>query len=880
MRVKDEKGFSLVEVLVVIMILAIVGAAILGFMVTSTKLFSGSKNEVDVQTEAQLTINWLNDVLVEAGHGVSYREEDASGRNILEIYNTANVYTITWMKAENRLYCDESRLEDDGTLSVVTQNNLLAEYVTEFKLDTGSMTAENPLVVLTLGMEKAGRSVELVRNVSLRNGVLINRPIEEIYAGSGALVSSVLGVVVYPVESYQAKGATAQFSARVTGIGFPSQQVTWSIPDRTGLHPGTVIDEQTGVLTISPEETAASFRVAATSVELNKDGNRVSSTETSGIVKIMTITGVEIVNIPADKQEVGTIIPLTAVVHGQNMDGTANRVSWSIPEESRKEGLSVSASGSVMLGLGLYNAFPNEADRANASVTVRATSVSDPTKYADCVIRLSFPDINLDFDNLSFMVSRNSYVDLNTKLQTSGITSSDMKLVWSMVNDAGLGSKVSLDAATGIVTVAKDIDYGKEYTLEVKVSALASGTQEAAAVTTVKVVIPKVTISFGNPTCQVVKGSSAQMQFIVNGLAADAADLQVTSTPAVRNTLLYLQGNNLVVSVGKDVKREDFKVTVSLRGHGDISTTGTVLVQRENLSDDELAFITNVQDTYLHVPVPDKENRAPTLEQVKNGYTMSINGVEVRYSYDNVRGRAKIQLGSSGSSYYYAEIAGSDIVWHRGNLESAGSVFYVPVPGEGAFPASFEANGRAEITYRGDKITYQRYLYNNYGAEVPIYQVYDDKANAWFQYNEAKGVWQNRDDVINRAREGTAWASSGEGGFTAGQAIDGNEETRWGSEFSDPQWLVVDLGSVYNINKFEILWEGAHAKRCRIEVSNNGTDWTSIHEYTCDIGLEKHRHEFVLSARARYVRIYGMERNSGYGYSIHELYIYGSGYQP
>lgn len=877
MRVKDEKGFSLVEVLVVIMILAIVGAAILGFMVTSTKLFSGSKNEVDVQTEAQLTINWLNDVLVEAGHGVSYREEDASGRNILEIYNTANVYTITWMKAENRLYCDESRLEDDGTLSVVTQNNLLAEYVTEFKLDTGSMTAENPLVVLTLGMEKAGRSVELVRNVSLRNGVLINRPIEEIYAGNGAMISSVMGVVVYPVESYQAKGATVQFSARVTGIGFPSQQVTWSIPDRTGLHPGTVIDEQTGVLTISPEETAASFRVAATSVELNKDGNRVSSTETSGIVKIMTITGVEIVNIPADKQEVGTIIPLTAVVHGQNMDENANRVSWSIPEESRKEGLSVSASGSVMLGLGLYNAFPNEADRANASVTVRATSVSDPTKYADCVIRLSFPDVNLDFDNLSFMVSRNSYVDLNTKLQTSGITSSDMKLVWSMVNDAGLGSKVSLDAATGIVTVAKDIDYGKEYTLEVKVSALASGTQEAAAVTTVKVVIPKVTISFGNPTCQVVKGTSGQMQFIVNGLAADAADLQVTSTPAVRNTLLYLQGNNLVVSVGKDVKREDFKVTVSLRGHGDISTTGTVLVQRENLSDDELAFIINVQDTYLHVPVPDKENRAPTLDQVKAGYTMNVNGVEVRYSYDDKRGRAKIQFGSSGSSYYYAEIAGSDIVWYRSNLNSSDSVFYAPMPGEGMFPSSF-VNDRAEITYRGDKIQYRRELYNAYGAEVPIYRVYDDKANVWFQYIETKGIWQKCDtDFTNIASDSRVWASAvhDNNGNQPANAIDGKGDTRWDCEWVNEGWIAFDLGSVYEINKIDIFWEAACATKFRIEVSNNGVNWYSIKDNVCD--LDGHHWDNIeLSAKARYVRIFCYERKlPAYGYSIWEVNIWG-----
>lgn len=876
MRVKDEKGYSLVEVLVVVMILAIVGAAILGFMVTSAKLFSGSKTEVDVQTEAQLTINWLNDVLVEAGHGVTYREEESSGRNILEIYNTENVFTITWMKAENRLYCDESRLEDDGSLSVVTQDNLLAEYVTEFKLDTGSMTADNPIVILTLKIEKDGRNVELVRNVSLRNGVLINRPIEEIYAGNGAMLSSVLGVVVYPVESYHAKGTTAQFSARVTGIGFPSQQVTWSIPDRTGLHPDTVIDEQTGVLTISPEETAASFRVEATSVELNKDGNRVSSTEASGIVKIMTITGVEIVNIPVDKQEVGTIIPLTAVVHGQNMDGTANRVSWSIPEESKKEGLSVSTSGSVMLGLGLYNAFPGEADRANASVTVRATSVADPTKYADCVIRLSFPDINLDFDNLSFMVSRNSYVDLHTKLQTSGITSGDMKLVWSMVNDAGLGGKVSLDAATGIVTVAKDIDYSKEYTLEVKVSALASGTQEAAAVTTVKVVIPKVSISFGNPTCQVVKGSSAQMQFILNGLVADAADLQITSTPAVRNTLLYLQGNNLVVSVGRDVKREDFKVNLSIRGHGDISTTGTVLVQRENLSDDELAFMTNVQDAYLHIPVPGKENRAPSLDEVKKGpCTISINGIQVTYMYDASRDRCKVWLGTSGGGYYYVEVAGSDIVWYRSNSDGFdGAVFYAPTPREGVFPGDFNAAGEASITYRGEQIRYKREVFQN----TPIYTVQDTETGQWFQYNAIRDMWcsiRNTNKAVNGVASATSTLAAVENAF------DGNEATRWESAHGvDPVTVQIDLGSVYYITDMRILWETARAKEYEIWISADGVNWEKA--YSKNDAVYGQNDDVILNfnRNARYVKMQGISRITGYGYSIYEWYINASGYQP
>jgi len=38
----------------------------------------------------------------------------------------------------------------------------------------------------------------------------------------------------------------------------------------------------------------------------------------------------------------------------------------------------------------------------------------------------------------------------------------------------------------------------------------------------------------------------------------------------------------------------------------------------------------------------------------------------------------------------------------------------------------------------------------------------------------------------------------------AANAVDGNTTTRWGSQFSDPQWIYVDLGSTQSICRVEL----------------------------------------------------------------------------
>jgi fibronectin type 3 domain-containing protein len=119
-----------------------------------------------------------------------------------------------------------------------------------------------------------------------------------------------------------------------------------------------------------------------------------------------------------------------------------------------------------------------------------------------------------------------------------------------------------------------------------------------------------------------------------------------------------------------------------------------------------------------------------------------------------------------------------------------------------------------------------------------------------------------------------ATASSVQGaGYAASNAVDGNLGTRWSSASSDPQWLQVDLGATHTINQIVLNWENAYAKAFQIQTSTDGTTWTTIYSTTTGTGGVQ---TVPVSGSGRYVRMYGTQRGTGYGYSLWEFQVYGS----
>jgi chondroitin AC lyase len=130
------------------------------------------------------------------------------------------------------------------------------------------------------------------------------------------------------------------------------------------------------------------------------------------------------------------------------------------------------------------------------------------------------------------------------------------------------------------------------------------------------------------------------------------------------------------------------------------------------------------------------------------------------------------------------------------------------------------------------------------------------------------------DILTNVAKGKKVFASSDEEDLITAHAVDGDMGTRWSSEFADPQWIYVDLGRRYKIDMINPVWEVAFGKIFKIQRSDDGKKWIDVcrvhnkKKGECNIYFEE---PFF----ARYVRLYGLQRATDWGYSIWEFEVRG-----
>jgi hypothetical protein len=107
----------------------------------------------------------------------------------------------------------------------------------------------------------------------------------------------------------------------------------------------------------------------------------------------------------------------------------------------------------------------------------------------------------------------------------------------------------------------------------------------------------------------------------------------------------------------------------------------------------------------------------------------------------------------------------------------------------------------------------------------------------------------------------------------ARHVIDGNSDTRWSSDYQDPAWIAVDLGSIHTVARVRLSWEGAYGRRYEIQTSSDGTTWKTVQtENAGDGGMDE---VAFAPVEARHVRLFGHQRATTWGYSLYEFEIYG-----
>lgn len=169
----NNKGMSLLELVIAMAISAIVIMMIVSFISAAFRVFRKTNDEVNLQMEAQTTINQLSDILMEA----KKVEESITveGYRVYHINLVDSDYAIFFNNSDNvhELYLveyDPSSLPSGVTydkLSYSKQQNLLAEYVDEFTItpDNAQGSIQSIILKLTLGNE----TYTLTKQIKLRN---------------------------------------------------------------------------------------------------------------------------------------------------------------------------------------------------------------------------------------------------------------------------------------------------------------------------------------------------------------------------------------------------------------------------------------------------------------------------------------------------------------------------------------------------------------------------------------------------------------------------------------------------------------------------------------------------------------------------------------
>lgn len=318
---------------------------------------------------------------------------------------------------------------------------------------------------------------------------------------------------------------------------------------------------------------------------------------------------------------------------------------------------------------------------------------------------------------------------------------------------------------------------------------------------------------------------------------------------------------------------------ISSQTHGSAGTFGITLFPAPAPQVEPRAGVTSgTYNLVLHFAAPVAGVTASL--GVQAGVTQAPVGQVSSVTYDSTKTVVTVVLTGVGnaqalnlhlSGVIPAPVAGNGVVGIPGTADIPFDILQGDVSGDHVVDQSDLAQVEASFT---PQVTQSTFLYdiNCDGA------VNQTDANL---LNNQIGASLTVQTDSNLSLFKPAIASSVTGNMTAADAFDNNVNTRWDSvegSTADPSWIQVNLGYVANIHSISINWN-AEAADYVLQVSNDPNNWPStstiqtISGNTSGAGIVTFS---GLNATGQYVRMYGTQRATNYGYSINEFQIVGS----
>lgn len=226
-RKGDHRGLSIIELVCAIAILTLVGAGVSGVMVVGANSYRNGTTEVELQTEAQMAVNLIGDLVIDTTATVTGTPDPAASSTI-NVEQSDRRYVVSHVGSQ--LLYSEYRLEADGAAIAVAEGQLLAENVTEFEADVSDFASSGSLR-LYMKLEKGTKSYAAYYTITARNGRYT------VTGGGVAAAATVVAPNEIVVEPNQ------DFVVNATVVGITNNAVTWTVANNSDGNTQILVNE-------------------------------------------------------------------------------------------------------------------------------------------------------------------------------------------------------------------------------------------------------------------------------------------------------------------------------------------------------------------------------------------------------------------------------------------------------------------------------------------------------------------------------------------------------------------------------------------------------------------------------------------------------------
>lgn len=226
---RNQKGFTLVELIIAVAIMSIVTLAVCGFIIVGSRSYASANTDIMLQQEAQLALNQISDVIIDTTDSINYGGKDDTASEMqmvlkdsefvgeptekcLVVINKADgnndnpSYWFGWNKEDEVLYfndsddvIDESQPEPDFKEA---DKAVLAEHVREFHIDI-SQFEQNRVVMVSMTFAQGNREYTTSNNITVRNRVALNKvTVEPMKKASEFTIDVNDHIILEPGDSY------------------------------------------------------------------------------------------------------------------------------------------------------------------------------------------------------------------------------------------------------------------------------------------------------------------------------------------------------------------------------------------------------------------------------------------------------------------------------------------------------------------------------------------------------------------------------------------------------------------------------------------------------------------------------------------------------